>query len=721
MKKILSLLRPFRRELVLSLIFMLSSTVLSMITPIMSKNLVTEITQNITPDPTYTGPVAEALPHDFYVYSAVIVAAALVSCVFGLCNTYFSTVVSTNYSKALRSMMFRKVSSLGQSDIDRIGVASLITRTTSDVSNIHEVVLTTLRNVLSVPVLLIGGLVMVFVTAPNLAGTILAIIPVFLIILLVFFKFISPMFLRIQKQLDRLNRILREKISGIRVIRAFRKTEDTDRDFNKTNLILTGYALKAARILSLLMPFLVVIIYGIVILLLYRVLKGINALDPAIAAEQTKIAETIGSLTAFLSYFMMVMMAIAQVIAIVGSFPRAQVSARRINTVLEAKSDVVESENPVTPTVCDGSVEFRNVVFRYKEAIKDDRSKDNKAIAKLSKFMGIDDSDRPENDANLTDKERKKLIRERKQQERRLKAEAREEKKRAEAEKNEPAVSGRSADGPVSGKTGSFAGGMSLPGGSAPPKGVAEPVYTPGSDADDEITTESRAALNSVSFSCRHGETTALIGGTGCGKSTVISLIPRLYDATEGEVLIDGVNVRDIAFDELQKKIAYIPQKAFLFSGTIRDNIRFGKEDASDAEIWRALEIAQAKSFVAALPDGLDSLVSQGGTNFSGGQRQRLAIARAVVKQAEIYIFDDSFSALDLATDARLRASIKAYLSESNIILVAQRIGTIMDADRIIVMDKGSIIACGRHEELLDTCELYRSIAISQLGSGVSA
>ncbi len=706
MRRIIKMLKPFTTQLVWSLIFMLLSTVLQMVVPLVSKSLVQEILL-IQPAKEPVTDVFAAMPYGVYKFGVLIILTSVISLILALANNYFSTVVSTEYSKALRGMMFRKVSGMSQSDIDRIGVSSLITRTTNDISNVHDVVLTTLRNALSVPILLVGGIVMVLVTAPNLAATILLIIPIFLLILVVFFKFIVPLFNKMQKKLDEINQILREKISGIRVIRAFNKTEQTDAKFRSTNFVLTSYSLKANRVMSLMYPVVVVIVYGIVVLLLYRVVAGVNSLDPADKLQAEQIMQTIPNLSAFLMYFMLVLTAIAQIVSIVGAYPRAAISARRINTVLDSVTDIVEPDEPTPIIDSDASVEFRDVSFVYKEKIVE-KTRGGRAERRLAKLMGIED---PEDEKKSAKKQKKveKL-------EKKAAAEAiREQKRQEKAEKKEPVPvkEEKKESSGLSDAMGAAPGNNFSGGGSAP--AVLEPTYAVKKDVTDDVTKESRAALDKISFRCRSGETTAIIGGTGCGKSTVISLIPRLYDCTEGEVLIDGVNIKELSFNDLQKRIAYIPQKAFLFSGTIRENIKFGKEDATDEEIWRALEIAQAKSFVSQLPDGLDSRVSQAGANFSGGQRQRLAIARAVVKKAEIYIFDDSFSALDLATDARLRASIKTELSGANIIIVAQRIGTVMDADRIIVMDKGRIVDSGRHDELKERCELYSEIVSSQL------
>ncbi|MBQ8210023.1 MAG: ABC transporter ATP-binding protein [Clostridia bacterium] len=396
--------------------------------------------------------------------------------------------------------------------------------------------------------------------------------------------------------------------------------------------------LVANRIVAALTPVLTVGMYSLICYIIYLCVNDATAVgvDPQVSLE------TIPNMYMFLTYFMLIITAIGTVLAIAVSIPKAVVSAKRLNEILDAVSEIKDSENPVTPDEnIKGVVEFKNVSFRYKP---EDDGKKKSWLAKL------------------------------------LQKSAEKAKAKKNAENN------------------------------------AAPV-----EPEEKKKKTDEDAIHDISFVSRPGEVTAIIGITGCGKSTLVNLIPRLYDVTEGQILVDGVDVRDMKLSELHKRIAYVPQQSYLFSGTVKENIAFGNPDATDAEIWNAIEIAQAKSFVSSMADGIDSFVSQAGKNFSGGQKQRLAIARAVVKNAEICIFDDSFSALDLATDARLRASLRENLPDTNIIIVAQRVGTVINADRIIVLDDGKAVGIGTHKELLETCEVYRSIVASQLSEEVDA
>ena len=606
MKKVLGMLKPHSKPLVLSIIFATLNTVMQLLLPFYTRNIMSE------------GILAKDMTKLIEI-CLIMLGFTLLGIITSILNTYFSTRTSVGYAVTLRNFIFEKVSRLSQSDIDKIGVASLVTRTTNDVRQVHDIVLSTLRSLIPIPIMFIGGLSMAFYMNPRLAKIALWSIPVLIALAVILIVVIVPMFSKIQKLVDKLNQSMREKISGIRVIRAFNKTQYEDERFSKTNLELTGLSLKAHRIMAGLLPIVTVGLYSLICVIVYISVSDANTLDPT--TQKDEILNAIPNMYAFITYFTLVITAVTSVVSIVVSIPKASISGKRIKVIMEAVSDIVESENPVTPDEKDkGTVEFRNVTFRHKPLPKKEAKK------KRSR------------------KEKKK-------------------DKNSQTEQKD-----------------------------------AEPF-----------------TLNNVSFYSKPGEITAIIGITGSGKTTLVNLIPRLYDTTEGDVLVAGVNVRDLSAQELENRIAVIPQQAFLFSGTIADNIRFGKEDATDTEIWRALEIAQAKSFVAAMPDGIESFVSQAGKNFSGGQKQRLAIARAIVKGAEICIFDDSFSALDLATDARLRASLKENLTDTNMIIVAQRVGTVINADRIIVLDNGNVVGQGTHTELLKNCSTYREIVVTQL------
>lgn len=602
MKKVLSLLKPHRFTLVMSILFATVNTVMQLLLPTYTKN----IQQSI-------------LAYDMegiWRVGLMMLVFTLIGIVTSIANTYFSTKTSVGYSITLRNYIFGKVSHLSQCDIDKIGVSSLVTRTTNDVRAVHEIVLNTLKSLIPIPIMLVGGLVMSFKTNPQVAKVALWIIPILLVIAGILIAIIIPMYSKIQKLVDKINQVLREKISGIRVIRAFNKMDYEDERFADTNKALMRLSLIAGRVTAGLMPLMTVLLYGLICTVMFVLIQHLNELDPSVAAQKEEILATIPNMNAFIMYFSLIITSVISVVGIIASIPGAAISGNRIKAIMDAVPDVVEPENPVMPLEAHrGEVEFRHVSFKYKPV--------------------------------PVEKQKKGLL-------------------------------GRKKE---------------------PPR----PVHS------------GKFMLSDVSFRSVPGEVTAIIGVTGSGKSSLMNLIPRLYDVTEGEVLVAGENVKDLSSEELEKRIAVIPQQAFLFSGTIADNIRYGREDATDAEVWRALEIAQAKSFVDAMPDGIDSFVSQAGKNYSGGQKQRLAIARAIVKGAEIILFDDSFSALDLATDARLRAALKENLTDTNIIIVAQRVGTVINADRIIVLDNGVVVGQGTHEELVETCPTYKEIVVTQL------
>lgn len=616
MRKILKMLKPYTGTLVLSIIFSALYAVIEILIPVYTKYILSE------------GIISKDM-NNIMKYGGIMLGLTLLGVVASLLNTYFSTKTSVNYAMHIRNIVFAKVSHLSQSDVDKIGVSSLMTRTTNDVRQVHDVILNSLKSILPVPIMLVGGLYMAYSVSPKLLKTVFSVIPVMLVIALILLVCIVPMFNKIQKLVDHLNFILRGKIGGIRVIRAFNKTDYEDGRFDGTNKKLTKISLVATRIVSGLIPILTVGLYSLICYIMYICVN-----DATAAGVDAKTSlETIPNMYMFITYFTVVIAAIGTVLGIVISIPKASVSAKRVNEILDAVAEIRESDEPVVPDESvRGIVEFRNVSYRYKPV------DDGKKKPWLARMLA----------------------------------------KSVEKKKNEDAK-----------KAGS-------------------------SEEEKKLRTDSDA-VHDISFISRPGEVTAIIGITGCGKSTLVNLIPRLYDVTEGQVLVDGVDVRDMSLNELHKRIAYIPQQSYLFSGTVKDNIKFGNPDATDDEVWRAIEIAQAKSFVSSMPDSIDSFVAQAGKNYSGGQKQRLAIARAIVKNAEICIFDDSFSALDLATDARLRAALRENLPDTNIIIVAQRVGTVINADRIIVMDDGKAVGIGTHEQLLENCDVYRSIVASQL------
>ncbi len=525
----------------------------------------------------------------------IMIVLCTIAMFVSIANSYCSSKVSALFTGDLRRMVFSKIQTFSQGDIDEIGIPSLITRTTNDIRQIGELLIALLRSIISVPIMLVGGITMAIIMDPGLSMVLLIICPVIAVIALVIAKTVVPFFSKIQKGVDALNLVTREKLNGVRVIRAFNRTEYEERRFKKANDELTSLTLKVSRIFAGLIPVATLLIFMIIAVLIVVGYKQVNKLT-----DPTEIANTIGDLQGFIIYLVFIVVALASVAAMFVMIPRGKISANRINEILDHELKMTVREK--TTDEIDGTIEFKNVVFDYKDE-----------------------------DGNL------------------------------------------------------------------------------------------KRALDNVSFVAEKGKTTAIIGSTGSGKSTVLNLIPRFYDVTDGAVLIDGVDVREMDFASIYEKLGYIPQQAFLFSGTIADNLRYGNEDATDEELWEALEIAQSRDFVEKLPQKLESMVSQNGTNLSGGQRQRLCIARAIVKKAKFYMFDDSFSALDFITDSKLRAQLKKTLTASAIIIVAQRVGTIIDADNIIVLENGNIVGQGTHNELLENCEAYREMADSQFEkTGVS-
>ncbi|MDP2233903.1 MAG: ABC transporter ATP-binding protein [Actinomycetota bacterium] len=497
-------------------------------------------------------------------------------------SVYYGSKVAMAFGRDVRSALFRRVQSFAQTEINVFGAASLITRNTNDVQQVQMVLVMMLNVMIMAPITMVGGIIMAIRQDVVLSWMIVVILPLMAVIIGLMLRAALPLFQSMQAKIDRVNQVMREKLSGVRVIRAFVRTDFEERRFDEANRDLTDTQLKINRMFALMLPLLMGIFNFSTVAIIWfgadRVSSG---------------AMPIGNLTAFLSYIMQILMSVMMAVVMFVMVPRAAASATRIKEVLDTPSSVNDPEVPTAESGLSGQIEFRDVEFRY--------------------------------------------------------------------------------------------------------PGAEEPV------------------LCGVSFTAYPGETTAIVGSTGSGKSTLINLIPRLYDVTGGSILVDGVDVREMSLSRLWGRIGFIQQRAFLFSGTVASNLRYGKEDASEEELWHALSVAQGREFVAEMPEGLEATISQGGASVSGGQRQRLAIARALIKRPEVYVFDDSFSALDFKTDSRLRAALKHETVESTVIIVAQRVSTIMDADRIIVMDGGRIVGIGRHSELMDDCETYREIVFSQL------
>lgn len=495
---------------------------------------------------------------------------------------YWGSKASMGFGRDVRSAIFRRVEAFSQNDIDKFGAASLITRNTNDVQQVQMVVFMGLNVMISAPIMMIGGIIMALRQDLALSSMIAVIIPLMAVIIGLMLKTALPLFQSMQVRIDRVNQVMREKLSGIRVIRAFVRTGYEERRFEEANVALTETQLKVTQLFALMMPLLMGIFNFSTVAIIwfgaYRVDSG---------------EMPIGNLTAFLSYIMQILMSVMMAVIMFVMVPRAAASATRIREVLDVEPSVADPTTPsLTEETC-GCLDFEDVEFRY-----------------------------------------------------------------------------------------------------------------PG--AEDCV-------LKGVSFSARPGEVTAVVGSTGSGKSTLINLIPRFYDVTGGRVLVDGVDIREMGRDRLWSKIGFVQQKAYLFSGTVASNLRFGREDATELELWHALEVAQGKDFVEEMAEKLEGPITQGGSNVSGGQRQRLAIARALVKRPEIYVFDDSFSALDFKTDSKLRTALKKETREATVIIVAQRVTTIMDADRIVVLDGGRVVGIGTHSELMDTCPTYQEIVHSQL------
>ncbi len=514
----------------------------------------------------------------------VMIGFSLISILAAIANTFFATRESQKLGKQLRTDVYKKSESLTKDAFDKYGTASLITRTTNDVTQIQMVTQMFLRMMINAPITLIGASILAYQKDHQLTKIFLVVIPVMIILIGGIMYFAVPLFKSMQKKTDRLNLVFREGLTGVRVIRAFDKTRFEENRFDLVNKDYTNTAIKVNTIVVLMMPMMTLIMSGTNV--------AITWFGGHYIADMTL---EVGNLIAFMTYAMQILISFMMLSAIFIMVPRAQASADRINEVLDEKIGIHDPENPKTVSFAgkEATLAFNHVNYRYHGAEK--------------------------------------------------------------------------------------------------------------------------LALEDIDFQAKSGEIVAIIGGTGSGKTTLVNLIPRLYDIESGSIQINGTDVSEMTQYNLRELMGFVPQKAVLFSGTIRDNMQYGKPDATDEMIWEALEIAQAKDFVSEMEDGLDSHVEQGGGNFSGGQRQRLAIARALVKTADIYVFDDSFSALDFKTDANLRQALKTNMKESITVLVAQRVSTVMDADMILVLDEGKLVGKGTHEELLATNETYQEIVHSQL------
>ncbi len=511
-----------------------------------------------------------------------MLSIALVGSACMILAGFFSSKAGVGFGRDIRGSIFRRVERFSLQEFDTVGTASLITRTTNDVTQIQQVTVVILRMMVMAPIMAVGGVVMAVSKDARLALVFVVSLP----LLSAFILFVAakgiPLFHSMQKKLDRLNKVLRERLSGIRVVRAFNRSEYEQARYEKANRDMTETAIKVNRIMASAFPVLMLMMNLTAVALVWF---GAVRIDSG--------AMQVGDLMAFIQYAMQIMFSLLIAAMMIVMIPRGSASAKRVNEVLEMRPTIDDPESPRETGRRSGFVEFDNVTFAY--------------------------------------------------------------------------------------------------------PGAEEP------------------AVRNVTFKAAPGEITAIVGGTGSGKTTLVNLIPRFYDVDSGRVLVDGVDVRELTQEDLRRRIGYVPQQAVLFSGSVKDNLRYGKRDANAEELRRALSIAQADEFVDAMSDGLETQISQAGANVSGGQKQRLSIARALVRRPEIYIFDDSFSALDFKTDAKLRATLRKELSEATVLIVAQRVATIMRADRIVVLEEGVVRGIGTHAELMEACEVYRQIVLSQL------
>ena len=561
-------LGPYRWWVVVLLVLQLVSTMASLYLPSLNGRIIDEgVALGLT------GPILRL--------GGLMLAFSLVQVGVTIAATYLASRTAASVGRDVRGSVFDRVASFSAQEVGRFGAPTLISRSTNDVTQVQQVLFMGLTLMVGVPIMMVGGVVMALREDVGLSWLMAVAVPLLAVVVGLIIRRMVPQFSLMQTSIDWVNRILREQITGIRVVRAFVREDHERARFAEANTQYTGTALAVGKLMALVFPIVMIIFNASTIAVLWF---GAHRVD----AGQMQV----GSMTAFMQYLIFVLMSVMMATFMATMIPRAEVSAGRIREVLCTETTVRPPEHPVALPEGPVAVEFRDVTFTY-----------------------------------------------------------------------------------------------------------------PGADVP---------VLQQVSFTARPGETTAIIGSTGAGKSTLLSLVPRLYDVTQGAVLIGGVDVRDSSLEGVWRRIGLVPQQPYLFTGSVADNLRYGDADADPEQLWHALRIAQADDFVGEMPDGLDSAVSQGGGNVSGGQRQRLAIARALVRRPDVYLFDDSFSALDLTTDRRLRAALVPETGQATVLLVAQRVSTIIGADQIIVLEDGRVVGAGTHEELLDGCTTYQEIVESQ-------
>jgi len=571
MIKLLRFLKPYRAILVLIVVLAFIQAITNLYLP----NLMADIIDN---------GVVKGNTSYIWQTGGLMLLVALGGIVAAVVGVFFSSQVATGFGKIIRAKLFTHVAQFSLHEFDTVGTASLITRTTNDTTQVQQVLVMVLNIVITAPFTMIAGIILAVNQDAGLTWILVVTIPILVASIVLLMRQATPMFRIMQVKLDKLNLILDEGLTGVRVVRAFDRQQYEEQRFDEANLDLTDVAIRVNRVVAWLMPIMMLCLNLSSVAILWFGAMRINNGEMQV-----------GALIAFLQYAMLILFSLLMVSMMFIMLPRAEVSAARIDEVLAMKPEIKDADQVMQADEKKGYVEFQHVTFSY--------------------------------------------------------------------------------------------------------PGAEEP------------------ALTNISFSAQPGQVTAIIGGTGSGKSTLVSLIPRFYDIDSGQILVDGVDVRDFSQDHLRAKIGFVPQKAVLFSGTIAENIRYGKEDASAEEVRHAAEVAQASEFIAERVDGFQSVIAQGGTNVSGGQKQRLSIARALVRKPEIYVFDDSFSALDFKTDARLRTALKNEVRESTVLIVSQRVSTVMDASQIIVLDDGRIVGIGTHRALMKTCEVYREIVSSQLST----